>query len=235
LEVAKGYQREATGVTADVFDVFVANYRETIVTKLTTIYLACFSSVRDDARMWETYGKSCGGLCIGVHVLNEPPPESRQHVSYTTDVIYSRDELRSQLMTDFGAVYKLLARAKRTPSNRHEGLSALYRIAAFAAIRAKTDDWKHEAEVRHVTFSRDKDGIVPNQRISVDGNTVRDTLVLVRREGKLLSLAEVIIGCNQDEGKARADLSALLSECGYTKECAEYPTISMSGVTLSRF
>jgi len=194
------------------------------------MYLACFSSVRDNPKMWQMYGGAGKGVCIGLRILEEKAPESEEHASFTTEVVYSVDALRKQLMQDFGSVYELLGRGKRTAPNRHEGLSALYQIAAFAAVRVKLESWSYESEVRHVTFSRQEGGIVPNERKTASGKVVRDIFILVRTEGKLLSLAEIIIGSNQDFQKARTDALSVLSECGYAEDCPEYPQIFQSSV-----
>src|SRR5271155_332278 len=56
MEVARVYQGRASGLAADVFNMFLKNYRDTTVAGL-TMYLACFSSVRDNDKMWQMYGR----------------------------------------------------------------------------------------------------------------------------------------------------------------------------------
>lgn len=59
---------------------------------------------------------------------------------------------------------------REVPPTRHNvglGLSALHRIAAFAAISAKRQQWSLEQEFRYVGLVRDGAKVVPKERESL--------------------------------------------------------------------
>jgi hypothetical protein len=233
-DVAKTCGQRAKGAAATVFEMFVMNYADTIITKRRKLYLACFSSQRDNAHLWKMYGREGAGICLGINILNEKSPVSAQSVSLITRVIYSEEEVRANLTKAFESVSRALSGVRPTHDNLQSGLDALYRIAAMNAICAKRKAWEQESEIRLVTFGRKQDSITPKQRPTPGGKIVRYIPVVVRVEGKLISLSEIIVGAKQDIKQAHADVIALLSNCGYQPGCPEYPKISISEATIDQ-
>jgi hypothetical protein len=231
VEVAQDRRRQnSTGTAAKVLDAFLENYRDSMIAQMRTVYLSCFSIARDDESQWREYGDNGHGLCLGIRVLEEPPPKNTEVVSVTLEVDYSETSLRAWLADTFGNICSALARVQPSNSNCEEGLSALYRIAAYASIRAKREKWKSEQEVRHVTLSRHKTGVEPRERTSATGKVIRYLPVSVRDDGKLIALDEIIIGANQNTEEAREQLEALLASKGYTVGSVEYPRITVSSI-----
>jgi len=54
-----------------------------------------------------------------------------------------------------------MQRAADTNKNLELGLSAFYRIAAFASIQAKQEKWEVEQEYRHTTITFQKANVQP--------------------------------------------------------------------------
>jgi hypothetical protein len=234
VEVAQTCHRQnPTGTAGKVLEVFLANYRDSMIAQMRTVYLCCFSVARDDESQWREYGDNGRGLCLGVRVLEEPPPKNTEIVSVTLEVDYSETSLRVWLAEAFGNICTALARVQPSDRNCQEGLSALYRIAAYASIMAKSDKWKSEREVRHVTLSRHATGVEPRRRTLTTGTVVRYLPVSVRADGKLIALDEIIIGANQNTEETREQLKALLATKGYTVGCIEYPRITVSSIVAS--
>src|SRR5207253_7273560 len=157
-------------------------------------------------------------------------PKNAHVVSATLDVDYSESSLRHWLTKAFGNICSALARVQPSNHNCEEGLSALYRVAAFASIRAKREKWKNEREVRHVTFTRSATNVEFRERTSITGKVIRYLPVSVRADGKLIALDEIIIGPNQNAEEARVQLETLLAAKGYTVGSAEYPKFTASSV-----
>ena len=223
-------RRNPTGTAAKVLDVFLANYPDSIITQMRTVYLSCFSLARDDERQWREYGDKGRGICLGVRVLEEPGPKELDRVSAMFEVDYSEARLRNSLAETFQRICWALARVQPSQNNCEEGLSALYRIAAYASIRAKHENWKSEQEVRLVTIARNETGIEPKERTTATGKVIRYLPVHPRADGKLIALDEIIIGANQNAEEAREQLKTLLAARGYTLGSIEYPRITVSGI-----
>jgi hypothetical protein len=224
-------QRYQMGTPAEVLDAFLATYPGSMMAQMRTTYLSCFSLARDDENQWRVYGDGGRGICLGIRVLEEPPPKSRQIISIRTEVEYSESALREWLAAEFEKICLVLARFQPSCNNCEAGVSALHRIAAFASIRAKRENFRSEQEVRHITFSRRKSGVVPKERLSAAGKVVRYLPVSLRADGKLIALDEIIIGANQDAAEAREQLENLLAAKGYTVGSIEYPRITVSSTS----
>ena len=187
-----------------------------------------FDSARDDAAQWESYGRKGSGVCLGIRILEEPGVVDDKIVSTTLDVVYSESLLRDSLLEPFDVIKKKLSVYSPTPFVCEEGLSALYRLSAYAAIRAKHDKWSAEKEVRLATFARNVSDIEPQVRVAEDGRIIRYIPVSLRADEKLIALEEIIIGPNQDTEETRRDFELLLNAKGYmpgTKEFlgSQYP------------
>jgi hypothetical protein len=228
LEVAETLKKDAHGVVAATLDLFLKGYPRLQVNKMKTIYLACFTLARDDREQWHKYADDGRGLCLGVRVLNEPIPTPKDTGSALIAVDYSEESWRNQLMSDFKQICAALSRARYSKHNMWLGSSALYRIAAFASIRAKQPKWAVEQEIRHATLIRDGANIRPKERIR-DGKVIRylDDVEL-RTAGKKLAFAEIMIGPNQNPEEANARVVALLEEAGYKLGRLEYPEVTVS-------
>ncbi len=154
VDVAKLLRSTAIGSAAAVFDLFIDSYPRLQLDKLKTIYLSCFSLARDDERQWEKYGDNGRGLCLGLRILDERSPNPKDRASALIQVDYSEESWRKHLTENFDKISALLSRAVNSRRTTELGVSALYRIAAFASIMAKQPQWALEKEVRHVTFLR---------------------------------------------------------------------------------
>jgi trehalose-6-phosphatase len=223
-------QKHTTGTAAEVLDVFLAHYPGSMITQMRTIYLSCFSVAKDDESQWREYGDCGRGLCLGIRILEEPAPKSADIVSITLEVDYSETSLRDWLADVFEKSCQLLARVEPSYISRAAGLSALYRIAAFASIRAKRKKWKNEQEVRQVTFTRRNAGVEVKKRTSTTGRVVRYLPVSLRANGKLIAFDEIIIGANQDTQEVQRQLESLLAAKGYAVGSVEYPRITVSSI-----
>src|SRR5262249_11748259 len=137
---------------AKVFDIFLENYPQSMFSEMRTVYLCCFSKVRDDMGQWKSYGRNASGVCLGIRVLEEPAIDDEKIVSATFEVVYSEDSLRQSLVQPFEAIRDKLSGLASSRLVCTEGLSALYRLSAYAAIRAKHSKWSCEKEVRLATF-----------------------------------------------------------------------------------
>jgi hypothetical protein len=152
IEVAKACRQSAKGTAAKVLDIFLENYPDSMFADLRTVYLSCFSIARDDENQWKDYGDKGFGICIGIRVLEEKPVNSADVVSSQFEVEYSEIALRRWMDEWFKTVCSALAGYPPLDNNLEEGLSALYRIAAFASIRTKAEKWQSEASANLVSF-----------------------------------------------------------------------------------
>src|SRR5271155_4039568 len=151
VEVAKGLRANALGAAAKILDLFVADYPNKQIARMITVCLVCFSVARDDKGQWMRYGDNGKGVCLGVRVIDEAPPEGSNGKLVIVD--YSEVSWRKMLREEFGKICSVLSRPDflATPRNSRLGVSALNRIAAFASISAKQSQWACEQEVRHAT------------------------------------------------------------------------------------
>jgi hypothetical protein len=228
LEVAHKLLRKSGGAATRSLYHFIQAYERLKISKMKTVYMACFSSARDDEYQWKNYAADGRGLCLGIRVLNEAVPISDIMASALLEVDYSQESWKKYIQTSFKKICASLSRYKPTSQNIQEGTSALFRIAAFTAIRAKKAKWAPEQEFRHVTIIRDGVDFEPQKRTR-GGKEVRFlNSITLRESGKLLAFAEIIIGPNQDTAKATDELTELLKAAGYIPNTLEYPTLAVS-------
>ena len=154
VEVATNLRNNATGAAAEALSWFLDGYPDLQVGKLLTVCLACFSIARDDAEQWKRYGDNGRGICLGLRVLNEPPPTANKSAIVRVD--YTESSWRDTVTKSFQEICWLLSRAEVSTHNINLGLNALYRIAAIASISAKRPEWAVEQEFRHATLVPDK-------------------------------------------------------------------------------
>jgi hypothetical protein len=138
-----------------------------------TVYMSCFSKARDDEYQWKNYAADGRGLCLGIRILREAAPMSDIMASALLEVDYSQESWKKHVRTSFRKICGTLSRYQPTNQNVQEGMSALFRIAAFTAIRAKKPKWAPEREFRHVTIIRDGVNFKPQTRMREgQGNTL---------------------------------------------------------------
>jgi hypothetical protein len=229
VEVAKEYRENSFGPAAKVLDLFVAEYPKKQIAKMITVCLACFSVARDDKSQWIRYGDNGNGICLGVRVIDEAPPERSNGRLVIVD--YSEASWRKTLREEFGKVCSVLSQpgVLTSPSNCKLGVSALNRIAAFASISAKRRQWTCEQEVRHATL------VPPGSRAQLKerksgGQMIQYLPVTVRADGKRIAFLEIIIGPNRSVEGTRERLAEVLKEAGYKDHDEEYPEIRMSAL-----
>jgi hypothetical protein len=232
--VAQACRINAKGASRTVLDVFLGNYPTSTLAEIGIVYLACFSTQRDDPNQWREYGDRCSGVCLGIRILDEPGPKLVDRVSVMLEVDYSEPSLHKWLQSSFVNICAALAQARDIRHNHEEGLSALYRISAYASIKAKHDKWKNEREVRLATLVPTESDIVPRERTSATGKVIRYLPVSVRAGEKLIALDEIIIGSGQDADRARQEFETILASKGYTPGDVEYPRITVSSVSHAR-
>lgn len=188
IEVARTYRKGAKRTAAKVLDLFLENYPDSMFANLRVVYLSCFSVARDDESQWKNYGDDGFGICLGIRVLDEKPVKSAAVVSSQFRVEYSESTLRRWIDDWLKEMCAALDGYPPLYSNLEQGLSAIYRIAAFASITKKAERWQSEQEVRYVTFSRHKNSVTPKERVSANGKTIRYLEVPPRADGKLIAL-----------------------------------------------
>ena len=158
IQVAKEILQTATGAALAALRIFIRDYgRAGQVSRVTPIYLSCFSGARDDADQWRDYGDGGQGVCLGVRVgLDEPAPSNDGVGCELLKVDYVVDSWRTTVKKSFLEICTRLEGndVHLTRGNVALGLSALYRIAAFAAISAKQPQSSVEQEYRLVAAAR---------------------------------------------------------------------------------
>jgi len=227
IEVARDLRKDAVGTAAKVLDAFLARYTSLHITQSITVCLACFSIARDDEEQWRKYGDNGRGVCLGVRVLDETPPDPPGALA---EVVYSESSCRDAVARGFKPICSRLSEMTDSPPNRTLGLSALNRIAAFASMTAKRPKWAHEKEFRHLTLIPHDAGIQLKERESA-GKTIRYWPISVRTTGKRIALSEITVGPNRSAEDARNQLRTLLAANGYAVGSSEYPEITFSSIT----
>jgi hypothetical protein len=229
VEVAKELREDALGAAAKVLDLFVAEYPKKQIARMITVCLACFSVASDDKGQWMRYGDNGNGICLGVRVIDEAPPEGSNGRLVIVD--YSEASWRKTLREEFGKVCSVLSQPAvlTSPLNCKLGVSALNRIAAFASISAKQPQWACEQEVRHATLVPPASRAQLRERKSA-GQVKQYLPVTVRADGKRIAFSEITIGPNRSFEETRKQLAQLLKEAGYREDDKEYPEIRASAL-----
>jgi hypothetical protein len=227
IEVAKELLANASGTPAKVLDSFNDKYSSRRVTESIAVCLTCFTVARDDKEQWRKYGADGGGICLGLRMLAEPAPESPS--AALVKVQYSESKWRDYIKSVFENTCSLLSRHESRPEVIELGLSALNRFAEFQSITAKRPEWAAEQEYRHVTLVPRNASFQLKQRESA-GKTISYLPVSLRRDGRRLAFAEILIGPNCSAEKTRQELQKLLARNGYERGSLEYPTIAVSKV-----
>ncbi|HEV2194036.1 MAG TPA: DUF2971 domain-containing protein [Candidatus Acidoferrum sp.] len=227
--VAVDLRRRLYGAAAVTLDKFLEGYPTLQISHLRTVYMTCFSLARDDKEQWRKYADDGRGLCLGVRILNEQPPEEADRATKIARVDYSEASWRETLTTEFLKILRVMERAQITQRNIELGLLALHRIAAFAAITAKRAPWEVEQEYRRVTIVHNEAAVEPKVRVS-GSRSIRYLISDARANGKKVALAEIVLGPNQNADEAQKRLLKFLGDCGYEIGDLEYPKMIASAV-----
>jgi hypothetical protein len=227
FDIAKACRQTAYGLSARVLDEFLRDFGRESLAKIRTAYLSCFSIPRDDPSQWLRYGDGGKGISLGIKVINEREPLSRELFSRLFQVVYTEDALRKWFSEAFGKTCSALSKYPPSDKNLALTLASLRGLAAFASLTTKTPEWSSEQEVRHVTMDRLEPGVKPSVRIS-DGKEIRYLPVSLRAKGKLIALDEIIVGTKQDFAEVREQFEILLASKGYAEGSVEYPRITVS-------
>jgi hypothetical protein len=150
-------------------------------------------------------------------------------------VDYSEESWRAKLRADFNLACSELERPKvlHCEENIRLGAEILNWIAESYSLTAKQENWKAEQEIRRIVLVDAGADLQPRERDARSGKRIRYIEVPVRRSGKRIALAEVIIGPNQYGDLGRQKVTQILHAAGYTPGDAEYPEISISDQALS--
>jgi len=214
----------------DPIDMFIKHFEILKASKVIKIYLGCFSDQKNTDSQWMKYADQGKGLCLGINVLQEAPPEHDGVNCGLVRVEYSEEPLRKQVDVGFRTICQALSqsRLKNDEQAQKDALNAISRIAGFAAIGAKKPQWSAEKERRQVAIVRKGflDKIVSMEKVSRGNRYIELPL---RAGDKLISLNEIIIGHNnQDIESAKSRVQKILSDCGYSNGDAEFPKITVA-------
>lgn len=228
LDVVRRLRTKTFNLPERALTLFLQNYEKEMIAKIRTAYLCCFSVARDDAQQWQRYGFDGKGVCLGLRIINESGPESKETFSRLLEVTYSEDALRQWFSETLEEICSALSRYAITPQNVRAALASVSGVASFASLTTKTPNWSPEQEFRHVTMDKSEPGVKPCVRTGADGNAIRYLPVPMRADGKLIALDEIIIGAAQKFEHARSQFEKLLKAKGYVEGSIEYPRITNS-------
>jgi DUF2971 family protein len=237
LEVAQALRRKVFGARARLLTAFISSFERTRAATMIVPYLVCFSQARDKPSQWRKYAAEGTGVCIGFRVLRDEKLEEdvRTFGRATLSVTYEEEHWRSTVQMGFREILDSFQSFVKNHSAdegwaRNLAWNALSRIAAFAAMSAKQSSWSEEEEWRHVAFPQE--GYAPEvcSRTGVDGRVRRYIELVMRSRGKLLDVAEVVLGAaqnlNPQEAVARA--RQIFTAAGYPDGGTSMPTIALS-------
>lgn len=237
IAVARAIRDRFAPPAQQMLDNLVNNYSRLKVTKITPVFLSCFSKARDKNSLWQKsyadYGK---GLCIGIQILQGEKLPKGGFGKALLPVDYSEMSWKKRIERGFSEVCSRLNEVTaQSPKLSEEAekmaLVVLYRIAAYAAVTAKTSEWADEEEWRLVILP--EKGFRDTHRARyIDGKCIKYISIDARLERRPLSIDEILIGPKQNEKEARSQLEDLLKYAGYPNEFAKSPKITMSEVSL---
>ena len=216
FDIAYSCRQTARGLAARVLDEFLRNFDRESIARIRTAYLSCFSIARDDPSQWLRYGDGGKGVCLGIKVINEREPLSRELFSRLFPVVYTEDALREWFSDAFGKTCSALPKYPASDKNVKLALASLRGLAAFASLTTKAPEWSSEQEVRHVTMDRLEPGVKPHVRTSAGGKEARYLPVSLRAAGKLIAMDEIIIGAKQDFDEIREQIAMYTSKINFS-------------------
>ncbi len=215
---------------ARVLDMLLDKYSEWKASEAFDSFLACFCSARDKVSQWRDYGDSGRGVCLGVKVIrDEPAPAELPPIGgrVLLQVDYDPGSWRNRVKRKFMEVMSLRRRCLTTYPHVDSGDSlviagvALQQIAAYAESFAKKPKFSKEEEWRIV-------GLAPagaQCRSHQDGRAFAP--LRVRVDGRLIALAEVIVGPDAPPS-TEGEVHRLLAEVGYPSLHAPMPAVIRS-------
>ena len=212
---------------------FLSRYEAERATAKLRVFLICFSGARDKDSQWTAYAESGAGICLGLATsLPEDPPGSAEFGKAVLQVDYSSESWKSRIRSGFREVLGLYddftrRRNQYTDYGRDYALSALNRIAAYAATVGKYPKWKSEEEWRLIVLPRKNKKPDVKYR-EAPGRTVDYLEVPLRIDYLPIVFSEIMIGPNQDRSEGKKRIAALLGEAGYPSEFAGMPEVTFS-------
>ena len=234
IRVARELSGKYSGLTRTLLTYFAQKHPQNRLSEITDVFIASFTSERDEKLHWEKYGNAGAGICIVLKVKDEENPEL-QRMGIGTElmrVTYEPEEWRMNLRGTFEAVIQEFAGMTNTPRDEdflrtigQRALVALARLTGKAAMSSKIEDWQHEKEWR-VGGMREAASDVPI--VEPPGRSGRVILLPGRPLGRLLDIEELIIGGKQNPDSAMERIRTILVNAGYPSADASTPRISAS-------
>jgi hypothetical protein len=199
---------------------FIENYGSTRFPDRTPVYLTCFSATPGNQHLWCEYADREGGVCLGIPLLNEKPPEEEQArlSRRLCRVRYSKDVLKSEIETLFSGVCEMNLRLKRSHGDLETPLEkqthmALVIAAALVSCSAKEPKWDPEGECRQIVIPSYRDPPKPLTRTrESDGKTIHYLELRARAQGRI-ALSKVLLGSKCP--RSTADAQEELRNAGY--------------------
>jgi hypothetical protein len=237
------YLPGGSGARAQLMTKFGKWFPDNTMSKTGKLYLACFTSARDEPTHWTEYANQGTGVCFGLRLLrNEAPPEEdpippADHPlgRSTLQVDYDGRSCERRIEQGFMnvvAVYERFIFGDSHTDDRDRArllaLGGLARVTGLAATGAKEAQWEDEHEWRHVAIPWRGSEPTPLSRLREDGTRVEYVMLPIRGPGRLLVLDEVIIGSKEDFATGEARVCEILTKAGYPSQDAPIPRISRS-------
>ena len=181
--------------------------------------------------MDKDYGDRGRGVCLGIRVIRKEPYPAfdvdRAEMCFVA-VSYDRQTWEVQLKSNFEAVmreYEALPPSIKKMKSLRTTLVAMYRIAAYAAIRCKNPEWSHENEWRQVF-------IVKKGKMLENFQQPREGVIelRLRQQPKLLLVDEVILGPKSEH--TEEDVFKVFRTAGYPTEESPLPHVRRSATEI---
>jgi hypothetical protein len=206
------------------------------VSDVTTIYLSCFSSVRDGHLHWKEYARGGTGVCIGLRLLPSenliPDPNlGRSLMEVDYDPVSWENRIARGFRNVIFEYERFLTSSNRQADRRQArewALPALARATAMAAISTKEPKWKDEKEWRVAVVPARDGNLKTYSYHRADGTTAEYVLLPMRDSGRLLLLDEIIVGPLEDFDSAKPRAMEILEGAGYPSDDAPVPPILRS-------
>jgi hypothetical protein len=214
--------------SAQILRAFHAHYAGRRVADWITLYLTCFTSVRDNAYHWKMYAKNDGACLACRNLSDEVPPDEYLGVKIfrgSGRVVYDPQIAEARIRESFLNVLSEYERFAGVLSPAAEGartktIVQLAIIAATVGITSKTIDYLNDAEWRATAAFTER---AVDPEVNVRGQ--RFLPLPCRSGGRRIVLEEVIV-CGPDSTKAQTQAQEILREAGY--QGTDLPPIRLS-------
>ncbi len=201
------------GYAQDIIAPLAEKYDELEITKQADVYLACFTTKRDDLGQWVAYGDRCRGYSLKLATQRLSNPERKPNANLGIGmyrVIYDETELRKATENAFASI--LLDHVKpflhsggvqtEEDAKRVAGVAAanMLRVGGVLQARSKNPAFRAEEEWRVVglTIARGDNPLVPEFRTD-GGRLVPYVDVPLSQEGSV-AVSEVVYGSALEPG-----------------------------------